>query len=30
VRRIAEGNYLGCEFMDVGHFDKATGFYVTT
>jgi predicted Zn finger-like uncharacterized protein len=30
VRRLAEGSYIGCEFMDVGHFDKATGFYVIT
>jgi len=30
VRRIAEGNYIGCEFMDVGDFDEATGFYVIT
>lgn len=30
VRRLAEGNYVGCEFMDVGHFDEATGFYVIT
>jgi len=30
VRRLAEGNYIGCEFMDVGHFDEATGFYVIT
>jgi predicted Zn finger-like uncharacterized protein len=30
VRRLAQGNYVGCEFMDVGHFDKATGFYVIT
>jgi hypothetical protein len=30
VRRLAEGNYLGCEFTDVGHFDEATGFYVVT
>jgi hypothetical protein len=30
VRRLGEGNYVGCEFMDVGHFDKATGFYVVT
>lgn len=30
VRRLAEGNYVGCEFMDIGHFDKATGFYVIT
>jgi predicted Zn finger-like uncharacterized protein len=30
VRRLAEGNYVGCEFMDVGHFDKTTGFYVIT
>jgi hypothetical protein len=28
VRRLAEENYLGCEFTDVGHFDEATGFYV--
>lgn len=30
VRRLAEGNYLGCQFMDVGHFDPATGLYITT
>ena len=30
VRRIAEGNYLGCEFTDIGHFDKDTGFLVMT
>jgi hypothetical protein len=30
VRRLAEGNYLGCEFTDFGHVDKATGFYVMT
>ena len=30
VRRLAEGSYVGCEFMDVGHFDKTTGFYVIT
>ena len=30
VRRLAEGNYLGCEFTDVGHFDKDTGFLVMT
>ena len=28
VRRIAEGNYLGCEFTDFGHVDKDTGFYL--
>jgi len=30
VRWIAEGNYLGCEFTDFGHVDRATGFYVMT
>jgi hypothetical protein len=30
VRRLAEGNYVGCEFMDIGHFDKTTGFYIIT
>lgn len=30
VRRLAEGNYLGCEFTDIGHLDTATGFYVMT
>ncbi len=30
VRRLAEGNYLGCEFTDFGHVDRATGFYVMT
>jgi hypothetical protein len=29
VRRVAEGNYLGCEFTDFGHVDRDTGFYVT-
>ena len=30
VRRVFEGNYLGCEFTDIGHLDRATGFYVVT
>jgi len=30
VRRLFGEDYLGCEFMDVGHFDAATGFYVIT
>jgi hypothetical protein len=30
VRRLAEGNYLGCEFTDFGHVDKDTGFYLMT
>jgi hypothetical protein len=30
VRRLAEGNYLGCEFTDFGHVDKDTGFFVMT
>jgi len=30
VRRLSGKDYLGCEFMDVGHFDAATGFYVIT
>jgi len=30
VRRLSGEDYLGCEFMDVGHFDEATGFYVIT
>ncbi|MBW2565647.1 MAG: PilZ domain-containing protein [Deltaproteobacteria bacterium] len=30
VRRLAEDNYLGCEFTDFGHVDRATGFYVMT
>ena len=30
VRWLAEGNYLGCEFTDFGHVDRATGFYVMT
>ena len=28
VRRVAEGNYIGCEFTDIGHIDKDTGFLV--
>ena len=28
VRRVVEENYLGCEFTDIGHIDKDTGFYV--
>ena len=30
VRRVVEGNYVGCEFMDIGHLDTATGFYLMT
>ena len=30
VRWIAKRNYLGCEFMDIGHIDQATGFYLMT
>ena len=30
VRRLAEENYLGCEFTDFGHVDKDTGFFVMT
>jgi hypothetical protein len=30
VRRVVEGDYVGCEFTDIGHVDKATGFYVMT
>lgn len=30
VRRVAEGNYLGCEFTDLGYVDKDTGFFVMT
>jgi hypothetical protein len=30
VRRLADGNYVGCEFTDFGHVDRATGFYVMT
>ena len=30
VRRLAGDDYIGCEFMDVGHFDDTTGFYVIT
>jgi predicted Zn finger-like uncharacterized protein len=30
VRRLAKDNYVGCQFMDVGHFDPATGLYITT
>jgi hypothetical protein len=30
VRRLAERNYLGCEFADFGHVDKDTGFFVMT
>ena len=30
VRRVVEGNYVGCEFMDIGHVDTATGFYLMT
>jgi hypothetical protein len=30
VRRLAEDNYVGCQFMDVGHFDEATGLYIVT
>jgi hypothetical protein len=30
VRRLAEDNYVGCQFMDVGHFDPVTGLYITT
>ena len=28
VRRLAEDNYLGCEFTDVGHVDRETGLLV--
>lgn len=28
VRRLSEGNYLGCEFVDFDRVDTATGFYV--
>ena len=30
VRRLAEDNYIGCQFMDVGHFERATGLYIVT
>jgi predicted Zn finger-like uncharacterized protein len=30
VRRLAKDNYIGCQFMDVGHFDPSTGLYITT
>lgn len=30
VRRVSGEDYVGCQFMDVGHFDEATGFYVIT
>jgi predicted Zn finger-like uncharacterized protein len=29
VQRVAEGNYLGCEFTDVGYIETDTGFFVT-
>ena len=30
VRRLAEDNYLGCEFTDIGHVDRETGLLVMT
>ena len=30
VQRVVEGNYVGCEFTDIGHVDKGTGFYLMT
>jgi c-di-GMP-binding flagellar brake protein YcgR len=30
VRRLAEDNYLGCEFTDIGYVDRETGLLVMT
>ena len=28
VQRVAEGNYIGCAFTDIGHIETDTGFFI--
>jgi hypothetical protein len=30
VRRLSKDNYIGCQFTDVGQFERATGLYIIT